>query len=59
VFVETIADRRVIERIAQETGAQVGERLYSDALSDASGPAPTYIAMMRHNMRALGAALLR
>lgn len=59
VFVETIADRRVIERIAQETGAQVGERLYSDALSDANGPAPTYIAMMRHNMRALGAALLR
>lgn len=59
VFVESIADRRVIERIAQETGAQIGERLYSDALSDADGPAPTYIAMMRHNMRALGAALAR
>jgi zinc/manganese transport system substrate-binding protein len=59
VFVETIADRRVIERIAQETGARIGERLYSDALSGADGPAPTYIAMMRHNMRALGAALAR
>ncbi|MDQ4136033.1 MAG: metal ABC transporter substrate-binding protein [Pseudomonadota bacterium] len=59
VFVETISDRRVIERIAQETGARIGERLYSDALSDPNGPAPTYIAMMRHNMRALGAALVR
>jgi zinc/manganese transport system substrate-binding protein len=59
VFVETIADRRVIERIAQETGARIGERLYSDALSGPEGPAPTYIAMMRHNMRALGAALAR
>jgi zinc/manganese transport system substrate-binding protein len=59
VFVESIADRRVIERIAQETGARIGERLYSDALSGSGGPAPTYIAMMRHNMRALGAALVR
>ena len=59
VFVESIADRRVIERIAQETGARIGERLYSDALSGPDGPAPTYIAMMRHNMRALGAALSR
>jgi zinc/manganese transport system substrate-binding protein len=59
VFVESIADRRVIERIAQETGARIGERLYSDALSGSGGPAPTYIAMMRHNMRALGAALAR
>ena len=59
VFVESIADRRVIGRIAQETGARIGERLYSDALSGSGGPAPTYIAMMRHNMRALGAALAR
>ncbi len=59
VFVESIADRRVIARIAQETGARIGERLYSDALSGSGGPAPTYIAMMRHNMRALGAALAR
>ena len=59
VFVETISDRRVMDRIAQETGATIGERLYSDALSDASGPAATYIDMMRHNMRAIGAALAR
>ncbi len=59
VFVETISDRRVMDRIAEETGARIGERLYSDALSGPDGPAATYIAMMRHNMRALGAALAR
>jgi zinc/manganese transport system substrate-binding protein len=36
---------------------KVGGTLYSDALSDASGPAPTYIDMMRHNVRELTKAL--
>ena len=57
VFVETIADPRLIRRIAEETGARIGERLYSDALSGPDGPAATYIDMMRHNIRALAAAL--
>jgi zinc/manganese transport system substrate-binding protein len=58
VFVETITDARLVERIAAETGAKVGERIYSDALSGPDGPAPTYIDMMRHNIRAFGSALL-
>jgi zinc/manganese transport system substrate-binding protein len=57
VFVETISDPRLARRIAEETGARIGERLYSDALSGPDGPAATYIAMMRHNIRALAAAL--
>lgn len=57
VFVESVTDPRLIERIAKETGARVGERVYSDALSPASGPAGTYIDMVRHNIRAFGAAL--
>jgi zinc/manganese transport system substrate-binding protein len=57
VFVENISDPRLIRRIAQETGARIGERLYSDALSGPDGPAATYIDMMRHNIRALTAAL--
>jgi zinc/manganese transport system substrate-binding protein len=57
IFVENITNPRLVERIAQETGAAVGGRLYSDALSDAKGPAGTYIDMMRHNIRTLGAAL--
>ncbi|HEX2724805.1 MAG TPA: zinc ABC transporter substrate-binding protein [Beijerinckiaceae bacterium] len=57
VFLENIADARLIERIARETGARIGDRLYSDALSGPDGPAATYIDMMRHNIRAFTAAL--
>ena len=57
VFVENISDPRLVERIARETGARIGDRLYSDALSGPGGPAATYIEMMRHNIRALGTAL--
>jgi len=49
LFVENIANPRLIEQIASETGLQVGGRLYSDALSGPDGPAGTYIDMMRHN----------
>jgi len=51
VFWENISSPRVIERIARETGAKPGGTLYSDALSGPQGPAPTYIAMMRHNVK--------
>lgn len=57
VFVETITDNRLIEQIADETGAVLGGTLYSDALSDADGPAATYIDMMRHNAMTLSQAL--
>jgi zinc/manganese transport system substrate-binding protein len=57
VFVENVSDARLMERIAQETNAKIGDRVYSDALSEAGGPAGTYIDMMRHNIRAFSAAL--
>jgi zinc/manganese transport system substrate-binding protein len=59
VFVETITDPRLIEQIARETGAVVGGTLYSDTLTGPSGPAATYIAMMRHTVRTIAAALSR
>jgi len=57
VFVENITDPRLIEQIARETGIQSGGELYSDALSDASGPAATYLAMFENNAAALLGAL--
>jgi len=57
VFVESITDSRMIDQIADETGAVVGGILYSDALSDADGPASTYIDMMRHNTDMLAGTL--
>ncbi|WP_293856261.1 metal ABC transporter substrate-binding protein [uncultured Alsobacter sp.] len=57
VFLENVSDPRLMDRIAKETGARIGGRLYSDALSAQDGPAGTYIDMMRSNIRELGAAL--
>jgi zinc/manganese transport system substrate-binding protein len=57
VFLENVADPRMMEEIARETGAKIGGKLYSDALSKPDGPAASYIAMMRHNVDELGAAL--
>jgi zinc/manganese transport system substrate-binding protein len=59
VFLENITDDRLIRRISEETGAQVGGTLYSDSLTDEKGPVPTYIAMVRHNIKALASALGR
>lgn len=57
VFLENVSDARLMQRIAAESGAKIGGTLYSDALSDDKGPAPTYLDMMRHNLRELLAAL--
>jgi zinc/manganese transport system substrate-binding protein len=50
VFIENISDPRLAELIRKESGARLGGTLYSDALSAADGPAPTYVALMRHNL---------
>ncbi len=57
VFMENVSDPRLLERIAKESGAKVGGTVYSDALTDEKGAAPTYIDMMKHNIRAFSAAL--
>ena len=57
MFLENVSDPRLLERIAQESGAKIGGTLYSDALTDEKGPAPTYIDMVKHNIRTLSAAL--
>jgi zinc/manganese transport system substrate-binding protein len=58
VFLENVSDPRLAKRIADETGAKIGGTLYSDALSDAKGPAPTYIEMMQQNLRQFAEALM-
>ena len=58
VFMENISDDRLMQRIARETGAKIGGKLYSDALSDEKGPAATYIDMMRSNIREFSSALM-
>ncbi|HKU06574.1 MAG TPA: metal ABC transporter substrate-binding protein [Bradyrhizobium sp.] len=57
VFLENVSDPRLMQRIAAETGARVGGTLYSDSLTGEKGDAPTYIEMVRHNIKALTRAL--
>jgi zinc/manganese transport system substrate-binding protein len=57
VFLENIADSRLLKQIADETGAQVGGTLYPGALSDTDGPAATYLELMRHNATTLADSL--
>jgi len=59
VFLENVTDPRLLARIAHESGARISGTLYSDALTDANGPAPTYVEMMRHNVKELVGALAR
>jgi zinc/manganese transport system substrate-binding protein len=57
VFLENMTDPRLARQIAAETGAKIGGTLYADSLTAENGPAPTYIAMVRHNIKALTDAL--
>ena len=57
LFIENMTNPALVSEIARDSGAVVGPRLYSDALSKPDGPAATYEAMMRHNVTALVAAM--
>ncbi len=59
LFVENMTNPGLVDQIAREAGTVPGPRLYSDALSAPGGPAPTYEAMMRHNVTALVAGMLK
>ena len=57
VFVENVADPRLLQQIARETGSAIGGKLFPGALSDKDGPAATYLELMRHNATTITAAL--
>lgn len=47
IFSESTVSSRPAEQIARETGARYGGVLYVDSLSDADGPVPTYLDLLR------------
>jgi ABC-type Zn uptake system ZnuABC Zn-binding protein ZnuA len=57
IFLETGANPQIADQIAQETGAKVITNLYTHSLTDASGEAPTYLAMMKVNVQNIVGAL--
>lgn len=50
IFTENISDPRVLERIAKDSGAKVGGRLYADALTEPGTSADSYLKMFQHNV---------
>ena len=57
VFMENIADNRMVQQISQETNAKIGGELFSGALSGPEGKAPTYLKMMEYNVNTIVSAL--
>ena len=57
LFAENITDPGLIKQLAREVSAEIGGTLYSDALSEASGPANTYINMFNYNIKELATVL--
>lgn len=47
VFSESTVSAAPAEQVARETGAKYGGVLYVDSLSDADGPVPTYIDLLK------------
>jgi manganese/iron transport system substrate-binding protein len=56
VFAENTVSPNLAQQVADEAGAQFYE-LYTDSLSAADGPAPTYLDFMRYNVQIIVAAL--
>ena len=57
VFCESTASSDPAEQVARETGATFGGVLYVDSLTDANGPAPTYLDLLRVTSQTIANAL--
>lgn len=53
VFSESTVSNRPARQVARETGARYGGVLHVDSLTDAKGPAPTYLALLESNARTI------
>ena len=53
LFFENISNPKMMAQLTQETGVKIGGKLYSDALSNADEPAPSYLKMMAYNAKTL------
>lgn len=57
VFSESTVPAAPAEQVARETGAKYGGVLYVDSLSDANGPVPTYLDLLRVTTETISRAL--
>ena len=51
IFCESTVSAEAQMEVAKSSGAVFGGTFYVDSLSESNGPAPTYIDLLRHNVR--------
>jgi zinc/manganese transport system substrate-binding protein len=59
LFLDSITDPRAMQQVAKETGVSIGGTLYGDALSKPGDEADTYLKMLRHDVTALKAGMMK
>jgi manganese/iron transport system substrate-binding protein len=59
VFSESTVSSAPAEQIARETGATYGGALYVDSLSEADGPVPTYLDLLRVTVETIAEGLTK
>ena len=59
IFSESTVSSDPSEQVARETGARYGGVLYVDSLSEADGPAPTYLDLLRVTTETIAKGLAR
>ncbi|MFZ3584096.1 metal ABC transporter substrate-binding protein [Loktanella sp. DJP18] len=57
VFCESTVNQAPAEQVARETGAKYGGMLYVDSLTEADGPVPTYLDLLRVDAQTIADAL--
>ncbi|GAA1316285.1 metal ABC transporter substrate-binding protein [Leucobacter albus] len=57
VFCESTVSDAPMRQVAEAAGVELGEVLYVDSLSEADGPVPTYLDLIRHDADAIARAL--
>lgn len=57
IFLDASENQDLARQIAEESGARVVTGLYVETVSEAGGPAPTYLGMMKHNVSLIVEAL--
>ncbi|GGC36254.1 metal ABC transporter substrate-binding protein [Brevibacterium sediminis] len=57
VFCESTVSQAPMDRVVEATEAEFGGTLYVDSLSEADGPVPTYLDLIRHDAQVIAEAL--
>jgi ABC-type Zn uptake system ZnuABC Zn-binding protein ZnuA len=57
IFLETGANPQLAEQLARETGIKVVTQIYTHSITAPDGDTPTYIDMMRYNVKTIVEAL--